>query len=445
MDSPSWGALTCSEQAEGCLPDTHMHFARFLLPLPSHVPVPDGMEVLRTYDRTSGEADATTFTITAVRQVEVAAADREQVAAIAAFEVLVRLGMAEHGTTSQPIEFLDELQKIKISVADVITTVASLEEPPPDWNGTMQNLAPENDALMRCLHSARDIVRAVALTGQPRVVSPSYERLPVIIMLASATKPLDGEQLPIPTAEDWQIQGPMLLEHTNMSGWEVTEAAELDQIATEAEYWARNLAALNPAARARELMIQSRRYLHHEGEYALAVVVATTATEVLMTSLLSVLMWEESWTGSTEWTPEAVAAHFGEGKLLSLVKRQLIPRLGGTWSTKSCPWEQWISRCRALRNRIVHGGHDPSRAEVQSAIDSVDKLQEFVFDRLSARADKYPRAALMLVSEKGLRDRKAWSRPLERFARETADEEAPWIESFGTWHSAVSDSSAEMS
>ena len=112
----------------------------------------------------------------------------------------------------------------------------------------------------------------------------------------------------------------------------------------------------------------------------------------------------------------------------------LLPRLKGDWASANSPWQLWRSKGSGLRNRIVHAGYQPERAEAQEVLDSVDILQSFIFDRLSAQAAKYPRVTLMLVTRAGLESRGLYRGKVKRFDENRATAGPSWLEQFGPWH-----------
>lgn len=436
MSKGMWDELTADDEPDPCdRTDPHEHLIRFLLPLPSYVPLPDGQLVTHAYPPPGATDALYAFTTTKMHQVHFRDSDGATLGARASSAVIERIqgrSRRASGSTAKPLHI-----DVRVTVADVITTTSAPDDPPSDWDGSPQNLGPRQDALMRAIHSVRGIVRSVRLTGQPRLVMPTYERLMPLVIWLSAVAPVDEDGIHIPNDGEWVLGGSTLLEHTNISGWEVTDPTELAAINELAAHWGRAITAANPAVRARELMLESQGLFQHEGDYPMAVAVATTAIEVLVTAILSALFWEENWTGASTQGPTDVAAYFTEGQVLALVAQQLVPRLGGSWTSRSCPWQVWASTCRTLRNRIVHGGHEPTRAEVQAAIDSAEKLQTFVFDRLAARATRYPRVTLMMMGQQGLEKRSLWRGQIKKFADEQADQEKPWMENFGVWHDAM--------
>jgi len=185
---------------------------------------------------------------------------------------------------------------------------------------------------------------------------------------------------------------------------------------------------------AREQLIVAERLLHHEGEYAAATVAAATAVEVMTDSLLSALMWEEHLSNPGAPSAADAAAGFKEGKSAARAASELPRRLGGDWSSPGGPWQRWRSGGATLRNRVVHGGYQPTRAEAQGLIDLAHDFERFTLDRLTARANTYPRSALMLVARSGLEKRGRYNGRIKQFSEQVAPLEPSWSESFSAWH-----------
>lgn len=405
---------------------------RFIFRLPSFVPLPDGTVVSRRYPRPSGEPEEQTpFALVRLHQVELPFDTKLPADMQAADAALSRI---EHSTPSGI--GADHMPEVTTwhTVADVITARESPDEPEDGWDGQPQNQTSRQDALMRALDAARSVVRAVRLTEQSRVVLPTYERIPVMLLWMSATGVDDGAGVRVPNDSDWQVAGIMMLEHTNISGAEITDLQEQQSLLLQSRYWGYCLQAGSPAPLAREHLIEANRLLHHEGEYGRAVVAAATAVEVMTDSVLSALMWEEHRTEPGAVGLAQAAESFEEGRSAYRVVSALAPRLGGDWASPDSAFQRWRSAGSRLRNRIVHGGYAPSRAEAQEAIALADQLQRFLFDRVSAQANRYPRVTLMFVAQSGLETRGLYAGQIRRFNEEQAPVEDSWIDSFAAWH-----------
>ncbi len=91
-----------------------------------------------------------------------------------------------------------------------------------------------------------------------------------------------------------------------------------------------------------------------------------------------------------------------EGKVVARVKREYAQRIRGNWSLDQEPLRGWITRTVALRNRVVHAGYRPHRAEAREALVGADAVEHFVTDRIAASATSYPKTALLLLDEASL-------------------------------------------
>jgi hypothetical protein len=153
-------------------------------------------------------------------------------------------------------------------------------------------------------------------------------------------------------------------------------------------------------------------------------------------------MWEE------KRTPEEVANSWIES-LDTRIRTEFHTRLGGNWDpTASGPIGRWNRSVSALRHRVVHAGYTPSFEEAKDAIEAVRLLVEYLCDRLAANGvvTKYPRTAIVLVNENGLRRRHAWVSRVDAVAN--SPYEPNWVETFHRWREAwrrlVRDREGEM-
>jgi hypothetical protein len=167
--------------------------------------------------------------------------------------------------------------------------------------------------------------------------------------------------------------------------------------------------------------------LERTGDYRLAALLFGIAAESLLDELMLHLMWEEA------KTPEGVAASWFDG-LDRRVREELPHRLGGPWdATKRNPVGVWAQDVAALRHRVVHAGYTPTEREARASFDAVNALVTHVCDRL-ARPETmrtYPRTAIALAGEGGLRRRNAYTAKIRRL--EGDRKEVPWTETFTRW------------
>jgi hypothetical protein len=262
---------------------------------------------------------------------------------------------------------------------------------------------------------------------------PSYELLNVSIPFQIApsaviTEEANGFSL---DESEWGQVSLLTLDHANIS-----DALRGPEIGSEnkdrLDYFNELMNRGNPLFVWRERFIEARRALKVEGQYGAAVTLSNTASEVLLDSLLANLMWESG------KEPAAVADVFAEGRLAKRVKSQFAELLGGIWTLDgSGPVAEWFHKCYRVRHRVVHGGYSPSRLEAQVALDSVYQLSRHCWDRLATKRKKFPRTALMLLAEEGLRRRGKWCSFMKHFSSEVAPREASWLRQSQEWREEV--------
>lgn len=146
----------------------------------------------------------------------------------------------------------------------------------------------------------------------------------------------------------------------------------------------------NPFLLTEELMINGRRNIR-SGFYSETVLHAQTSVETFLRTLYGEMLKIE---GLTE---TEVSIKQGELGFITMVKREFSNRIGGSWNIKSPRKEVgfWHDNCYKLRNRVIHGGYQPSFSETSQAIDAAQKLREFVVGRLK-RSQKFKELAQYL-------------------------------------------------
>lgn len=172
--------------------------------------------------------------------------------------------------------------------------------------------------------------------------------------------------------------------------------------------------------------------LHRQGDTRMSGILAAVAAETLLDELLLHLMWEEA------GRPEDVATQWGETTLVNRVKREYSSRLGGQWDLRfPNAVTRWHREVAALRHRIVHGAYVPTPGQASLAITRVEELVEHLCDRLADKRHRqvYPRTALALAGESGLRRRNAYSALLTALQQDP--QEPLWDETFARWRSTV--------
>lgn len=97
----------------------------------------------------------------------------------------------------------------------------------------------------------------------------------------------------------------------------------------------------------------------------------------------------------------------GKGK--ARATQELQPRLGGDWGPRSA-WQSRHDHTAHMRNRVIHGGYIPIRAEAASAVAAALKLQTWLCDLLWTKRNRYPRVAMTMLGRFGLEIRRSLER-----------------------------------
>lgn len=160
-----------------------------------------------------------------------------------------------------------------------------------------------------------------------------------------------------------------------------------------------------------------------------AAIFAAVACEVLLGDVLALMIWEDL------ATPEDAITTI-ERPFATKLRTEYHLRLGGSWSSAGRgPVAALTQDVLALRHRVLHVGHVPSRTEVAASLQGAARLERFVGDRLAAGLRRYPITAIQFCGKMGLASRGA----LSRFALDLMDDptEPPWVPTFMRWRQAV--------
>ncbi|GGU14339.1 hypothetical protein [Streptomyces lateritius] len=193
----------------------------------------------------------------------------------------------------------------------------------------------------------------------------------------------------------------------------------------------------SPMELAMERSTEARRAFRREGDYRNAVVQAAMFAEIVLTSTLALMLWEEQLDTPSVDEAAAVFDFSRGGGLATRVKTEYAPRLGGTWdSTRPGPIHDWAHAVAALRNRVVHRGYRPTHQETETALAAADALLVFIKTRLAQRVARYPRTALLTLGEPGLRRIGGWSRA-NAYLQNPQQVPDLWFAEFTAWREAV--------
>lgn len=406
---------------------------RFLFALPSPLPVPDGWVYANGVPDGDGVPDPETDPLVALKFFQIEA-DEEVLRGpeLAVLEVERRLDQ-----TADPIasEDTSSLQLARYTVVEAVTEVASPDAPSSAWNGQPQNLPPRSDPLMRCLHVLSQIARAFRLVDGDPIVIPTYERLPMGLVAFTGTGQKQGTQTFVPSGSQvWTGSWFMVLEHFNLPD-QLQPSRPSREVDERSAQWMHGLLTGNPFVLYRERMMEARLAMNRTGDYASAVVLANTASEILLDALLTGLLWEESVKDpATAPGPGEAAVLFGEGALKTRAKRELQPRLKGDWTSPGTAWEMWVERAQGPRHRIVHAGHQPTHQEAADALNAVDALQSFLFGQVVKNRGTYPRVTMITVARDGLESRGMWLGQIKRFVEQHGATEPSWAHTYSEWN-----------
>ncbi|QKV74948.1 hypothetical protein [Amycolatopsis sp. Hca4] len=216
----------------------------------------------------------------------------------------------------------------------------------------------------------------------------------------------------------------------NANTWHVNRPRELTPDEIKNVSWAQHAILKGAFSAHLDLHREADAALRRHGDTRAGALMAALAAEALFDDLLLYLQWEE---GSS---PEESAKHWIAG-LDSRIKREFPRRLGGNWSFKQKNIiANWNTNVAELRHRIVHGGYTPTIEEASNAYSTVNRLTEFLCDRLASpqQLKKYARTALALAGVPGLVKRGAYSKRLKELQSSPA--EVSWSQTFTRWRDA---------
>ena len=181
-----------------------------------------------------------------------------------------------------------------------------------------------------------------------------------------------------------------------------------------------------------EFVRETEVALSLDGSYRAAVLSAATSCEVLLDNLLAHMLWEEG------VRPEDAADLFAAGRegITARVKKCYHPRLGGQWSVDAPgAVHNWFTLVAGLRNRVVHGGYDPTLREAAAASKAAGSLASHLGDLLAGKTKNYPRTALVLPGRLGIERRGKWHRRLQDLQDDPA--QVNWVATFAAWQTAM--------
>jgi hypothetical protein len=167
------------------------------------------------------------------------------------------------------------------------------------------------------------------------------------------------------------------------------------------------------------------------GEFGDAVVQTAIGVEILLDGVVALCLWEEQ-------ASLAVAARTLRRSVSHWLGNELAPRLGGSWDQSGVgAIGRWRRDLADVRNRVVHRGYRPSEEQGNCAIAAGEAVDELVRERLAKHCFQYPRTALLLLGEPGLRKRDAWTRRMQEVAYSSHEDSDSWQVAYVAWRDRV--------
>ena len=319
------------------------------------------------------------------------------------------------------------------TIVDAITPdLAFGREPEGFSQPAPQDRLPSQVPLNRCIDSIDRICRAYRIAASVPLGRITYERLFPLVAAWRSAQDATVEALFGFETRAWGEPSLMRLDHYNVT--QPVGPAIDDELSFRMMDLAHAQVRRYPFFVWRERMLEAERAFYLDGSFTTTVVLAQTAAEVFLDGLLSLLLWEEN------VTPQDAAAFFTTGTAVSRTNRMYHNRLGGRWSTLGVgAIATWYRDTAMLRHRVVHTGFEPSRTQARNALDAARKLQNFAFDRLIDRRNRYKRTTLMTVGVEGLQARDLWRGAIAKFFRDEGPNEPDWRDAFASWQAALAD------
>lgn len=323
----------------------------------------------------------------------------------------------------KPDDFNGPGGRFKAARIVTVAQVAVFDDSPPDAPPRDTELEDLSDPTLRALHCVEHFVRSYNLNADVPARLPTYARV-------GPTIPALRRTLPVDPLSEWQVHL-LPLNHDNVGDRPVKplEMETIGQIMQNVQL----LSAGDIRAVFQSEAVEAQRLYFAEGDYASSIVKSAQACEILFDGVLGLLLWEEIGDApSAEGPVEASVGVFSK-PLIKMVRTEFHIRLGGRWNPgDDGPVGDWSRRVAGPRNRIVHRGYRPSADEAGEALEAIHALDEYVSGLVAANVKKFPRTALMWVTERGLKERGQWLL-IRAFAKHRRPIEPPWRDNYSAW------------
>ena len=118
------------------------------------------------------------------------------------------------------------------------------------------------------------------------------------------------------------------------------------------------------------LLLNAEMYLR-SGQNKLAVIEMNTAFDILVEQKAKALLVHLG------QTPSDVENELERKNTTAIVKTFLLPNIDPP-SANDFPWDEWYTKYRPLRNRVVHDGYEPEVEEAQNSLANLRKMCNFI-------------------------------------------------------------------
>jgi hypothetical protein len=183
-----------------------------------------------------------------------------------------------------------------------------------------------------------------------------------------------------------------------------------------------------PALPVQQFRTDARIQLHRYGNYRQSIIASAAAAESFVSTIYEMLLWEEG------ATPAMGAQRLSRVEsILKRTKREMAPRLGGTWDEKR-PGPVALADRKIVETRkaVDHAGRRVMRNDALRALESLNTFVAMFADRFAVRAilRKFPRTAILSMPKPSFERRGVWSEELQQLSDQHY---AEWWAGFRNW------------
>lgn len=287
----------------------------------------------------------------------------------------------------------DATSPIGDSFGTVIKTVAQLNVSSPCKLGSdASTVAAVEESFGWALDCLRELLFRYRQESDSYALIPARETLPAMVMMHQIAYYPDGSVYDDP--------GGMGAYFPGGQGVEEREKSLLSPEQLRATLSAAWNSYEDPIfQRFNTFSLDAREALYLHGDYRATVLNAATAAECFLDDILSYALW---WEGLTPQN----AAPILSMPVFKRVKSEFASRFGGVWLPARegavLDWHQKVAR---YRDRVIHGGYQPSQEEAHAALSALSGLRKFVGRRVTSNRviQRYRHLPLLLLGRDRLR------------------------------------------